>query len=232
MQIFFRNLTLVLILLIASSFGSFAFASDGRIRFDADTDYIVEDLGQGFALKVFLSRRQFYPDMDIIAGNCRSAASLIAKQEASVRKIKGRLEISSQVETGRNILLGTSSCVATATFQAAPDVFPKSPVLDAALKQISLCDIAATGLYAATNETAQTIAEAVCSRCSKEWDDARKIATQLASKFHAPEDGPLLSRELCVSQNKLAVIELRAKRALTPAAPNTAPRPSHKDKTI
>jgi hypothetical protein len=232
MRTSYRNLALILIPMISWFDGLSAFASEGRIRLDANTEYEIENLGQGFALKIFLSRYQFRPDMDVIAGNCKSAATVIAKQEASARKITGRLEISSQVETGRNILLGTSSCVATATFQAAPATFPKSAVLDAAIKQLSLCDRAAATFYSVTNENAHTIAEAVCSRCSKEWDDARKIATQSASKFHAPEDGPLLSRELCVSQNTNTVIELRAKRALTPAAPNASPRPVHKDRTI
>jgi hypothetical protein len=118
MQHFFRNLPLVLISLFSCFHGLSAFASEGRIQLDANAEYETEDLGRGFTLKVFLSKYQFSPDMGIIAGNCRGAASFIAQREATARKIKGKLEISSQIQTGRNILLGTSSCVANATFEA------------------------------------------------------------------------------------------------------------------
>ena len=131
----------------------------------------------------------------------------------------------------------TSSCVANATFQPGPpDTDPedlaKNPVLNAAMRKAANCDVAAADLYSATNnENAHTIAEAVCSRCLKEWENARSIAKQLAAK-HNSEPGPFLSHEFCVSQNTYAVIELRAKRALKPATPNTSPRPAHKDRMI
>jgi hypothetical protein len=235
MQIFFRILFFAVLPFSFFVDPISALASSGRQRLDADTEYMVEDQqGRGFTLRVEVSKYQFVPDMRSIAENCRAAAALIAQQEASARKITGKLDIAARVETDRNALLGRSSCVVTAVFQTAPpNTFPKSPILDAAIKKVAACNVVAANLYSATNnENARTIAEAVCSRCSKDWDEARKIATQLAVKFHNPEDGPLLNREVCVSQNTNLVIELRARRALTPANPKTPSPVTRKDQAI
>jgi hypothetical protein len=236
MQFSFRFQNIILILLLSFD-GMSALASDGLMqRFDANTEYIIRHEGRGFLLKIFVSKYQFFPDMEGIAESCRSSANSIADEKALEIKAKGKLNLSSRIETSRNAM-GISSCVATGIFQAAspdidPETFAKTPVYSAAVQKAADCDVAAATLYSATNnEDARTIAEAVCAKCSKEWDQARNIANQLAVK-HNIQPGGFLTHDFCVKQNTHVVIELRAKRALTPTKPNISPRPAHKDRTI
>ena len=215
-----------------------AAASEVRQRLNSDTEFVIEDRGRGFALQVLISKYQFYPDMQIIAETCKSAAAIIAKEKASERKIKGKLNIDSRIETGRNIILGTSSCVANATFEAdtvksAAQQASTNLIYEAAMKKAVVCSTTAAMVFAATNsENASTIAVAACSRCSKEWDLYGKLATQNAKDLGLTLNSPLLEPGFCIKHATNSVIEFRAKRALTPTTPPPAIRPSRKDRSV
>ena len=87
--------------------------------YDRDTEYSVEDNPKGFALNVYYSRYQFFPESDAVTSACKSALTSIA-WEISDRRGREIEQINEQrirLSLGRNGLTGITSCSATAAVE-------------------------------------------------------------------------------------------------------------------
>ena len=84
--------------------------------YDKDTEYAVEDTGDGFIVTVNYSRYQFIPESSAVATACKSALTTIAWDVADRRrkKIEPVNEQRIRFSMGRNGVTGITSCQASA----------------------------------------------------------------------------------------------------------------------
>ena len=84
--------------------------------YDKDTEYVVEDTGDGFIVTVNYTRYQFIPESSAVATACKSALTTIAWDIADRRrkKIEAVNEQRIRLSMGRNGVTGITSCQASA----------------------------------------------------------------------------------------------------------------------
>ena len=87
--------------------------------YDRDTQYRIDETYNGFAITIYHSRFQFYPDLTAITLACKGALTSIAYEYAQKqnRDIKPINEQMIKVSTGRKIGVGITSCSATVQVQ-------------------------------------------------------------------------------------------------------------------
>ena len=85
------------------------------IEYDKDTEYAIEERGDGFVLAVAYSRYQFIPESDALTAACKSSLSSIAWEIAEKRgkKILPINEQRIRLSLGRNGLTGMTLCQAS-----------------------------------------------------------------------------------------------------------------------
>jgi hypothetical protein len=84
--------------------------------YDRDTEYVVAQRPDGFAVSINYSRYQFIPESSAVATACKSQVMTIAHEHADKigRKIQPLNEQRVRISMGRNGLTGITSCSATA----------------------------------------------------------------------------------------------------------------------
>ena len=85
--------------------------------YDKDTEYGIEDRENGFAITVYYSRYQFFPESDALAIACKSQLTALAWEHAENigKEIEPINEQRIRVSMGRNGLSAITSCQANAT---------------------------------------------------------------------------------------------------------------------
>jgi hypothetical protein len=85
--------------------------------YDKDTEYNITPNENGFAITVFYSRYQFYPESDAVATACKSNLTAIAWEysDKTGKKIEQINEQRIRISMGRNGLSGITSCQAYVT---------------------------------------------------------------------------------------------------------------------
>jgi hypothetical protein len=83
--------------------------------YDRDTQYRIDEIGNGFVITIYYSRFQFYPDITALALTCKSTLTSMAYDYAQKknRNIKPINEQMIKISTGRNIAARITSCSAT-----------------------------------------------------------------------------------------------------------------------
>ena len=89
--------------------------------FDKDTEYVVDERADGFALTIAYSRYQFIPESDALTTACKSALTSLAWElaEKKGKKIRTLNEQRIRLSLGRNGLTGVTSCQANAIVEWA-----------------------------------------------------------------------------------------------------------------
>ena len=92
-----------------------SFSNGQALRYDKDTEYMVDERPNGFSLTINYSRYQFIPESDALAAACKQALTSIAYDlgERKGRKIERIEEQRIRISFGRNGLSGITSCSAT-----------------------------------------------------------------------------------------------------------------------
>jgi len=89
--------------------------------FDKDTEYVVDERADGFALTIAYSRYQFIPESDALTIACKSVLTALAWDiaEKKGKKIRPLNEQRIRLSLGRNGLTGVTSCQANAIVEWA-----------------------------------------------------------------------------------------------------------------
>jgi len=84
--------------------------------YDKDTEYGIEKRDDGFAITVYYSRFQFFPESDAVATACKSQLTAIAWEHADNEgnEIEPVNEQRIRISMGRNGVSGITSCQANA----------------------------------------------------------------------------------------------------------------------
>lgn len=83
--------------------------------YDKNTEYGIEERGNGFGVTVYYSRFQFIPESDAVATACKSQLTSIAWEHSDQKgiKIEPVNEQRIRISMGRNGITGITSCRAT-----------------------------------------------------------------------------------------------------------------------
>ncbi len=86
------------------------------MHYDKDTKYAIENRDDGFDIEVYYSRYQFIPESEVVVAACKSNLNYLANNHARSNN-KNIVPINEQnirISTGRNGLIGITSCTAGA----------------------------------------------------------------------------------------------------------------------
>lgn len=106
----------MLLVLLAGCATPVAQTQSSMSRYDKNTQYAVDDRGDGFTVSVYYSRYQFIPESNAVAVACRAQATAIAWEVARKRgkEIRAINDQEVRISMGRNGLTGITSCTASA----------------------------------------------------------------------------------------------------------------------
>jgi hypothetical protein len=105
-------LALLLVLGLAGCATPAQYSTAPMAPYDRDTDYQVDERNDGFAVTIYYSRYQFFPESSAVATAYKSAATAIAHDVADRRgrQIEPLDEQRIRISMGRNGLTGITSC--------------------------------------------------------------------------------------------------------------------------
>jgi hypothetical protein len=87
--------------------------------YDRDTQYRIDETANGFAVTIYYSRFQFFPESSAVALACKSSLTSIAYEHAQNknRNIKPINDQMIRISMGRNGVTGITSCSAAVRVQ-------------------------------------------------------------------------------------------------------------------
>ncbi len=87
--------------------------------YDRDTQYRIDEIGEGFVITIYYSRFQFIPESSAVALACKSSLTSIAYEytQNKNRNIKPINDQMIRISMGRNGMTGITSCSATVRVQ-------------------------------------------------------------------------------------------------------------------
>ena len=115
------SLVFSILFLLAACTTPVSHTASQMTTYDKDTEYVIDERLDGFALTITYSRYQFIPESGSLTSACKSVLTALAWEisEKKGRKIRPLNEQRVRLSLGRNGLTGITSCQANAIVEWA-----------------------------------------------------------------------------------------------------------------